>query len=754
MRYCIDILRIIDNTLRVEGWALNTDNIHQVEIEVKSREKNVEAKVVRLKRNDVANLYLKDDDKINIGFSVVFDFVEGENYYLYIRDSKKTVKEKLNRKIVDDFNSFSKKRYKKIMDYLTIKRFFNAFDMLREKGIKEVIRKTKSVFKGLNVDYDYDEWYRITKPTDRELKRQRDNYKNEFKVKPKFSIVIPIYDTERKFLKLLFSSILNQTYDNYEVCIADATDYSTSKNRPRDFLSKINDERIKIKYLKENKNIAANTNEALELATGDYIILCDHDDEMTENALYEIAKVINEDDGSLFIYSDEDKIDVSNSYYFEPHFKSDFNLDLLLSMNYMCHLTAIKNTIVKELIEKDGVFEREDFNGAQDYDLFLRIINIIMKRGQVDKIKHIKKVLYHWRSHDKSTSKDAGTKEYAFVSGSKALMSFYNDNKDKFMPVEKIENGIKPGIYHTIFKKNIIDDKISIIIPNKDHIEDLDVCLNSIEKSTYKNLEVVIVENNSKEKKTFEYYDEVSKKHNFDIRVLYYKGGFNFSKINNFAVKNVDSEYILFLNNDVEMINETSIEEMIYYIKRKDVGAVGGLLLYRDKTIQHAGVVMGFGGMAGHTFIGLHDELTYMNRGQCVQDYNAVTAACLMTKKSVFEEIGGFDEEFGVAFNDIDLCMKIRSKGYLIVYNPYVKFFHYESKTRGLEDTKEKVDRFNIEVAKLLKKWEDKINKGDEYYNPNLTLRKSDFSLRNLNYEKIGEPFKMDDEIYRIKESL
>ena len=295
---------------------------------------------------------------------------------------------------------------------------------------------------------------------------------------------------------------------------------------------------------------------------------------------------------------------------------------------------------------------------------------------------------------------------------------------------------------------------ITIVIPNKDHIDDLDKCLKSINKSIYRNLKILIIENNSIDIDTFKYYEKIQNKSDFKIEVIKYNDTFNYSKINNFAVNKTDSEYILFLNNDIEMIDDNSIEEMADYILRKDVACVGAKLLYKDKTIQHAGVILGIGGIADHAFKGIDDKLTYMNRALFVQDVNAVTGACLLIKKTIFNDISGFDEFLAVAFNDIDLCMKIREKNYLIVYNPYASFYHYESASRGLEDSKEKVDRFNKEFAYFLKKWNKKIIAGDEYYNPNLTLRKNDFSIKNLKFEKIGEPYKIDEEINMIMESL
>ena len=405
------------------------------------------------------------------------------------------------------------------------------------------------------------------------------------------------------------------------------------------------------------------------------------------------------------------------------------------------------------------MYERAEYNGAQDYDLFLRLVNLIINRTysngkyDVSSIYHIPKVLYHWRCHKKSTSKNTDSKTYAFSNGEKAILDFYKNTKINFPTVERVEKGFDFGIYHTVYKICTDEPLISIIIPNKDHVNDLDLVLKSLFACNYKNLDIIICENNSTDNETFKYYDSV--KSNTKIKIIKYEGSFNYSKINNFARKFASGQYLLFLNNDVEMINPDSIHEMISYLKRDDVGAVGSKLLYKDKTYQHAGVVIGIGGIADHLFKGISDlDHTYMNRAQMVQDLNAVTAACLMTKTEVFDKIGGFDEKLKVALNDADLNLRIRKLGYLIVYNPYSSFYHYESKSRGLEDTPEKVKRFNNEFAFFVKRWSGKLNTIDEYYNPNLTLRQNNFALRNLKYEKIGEPFPIPDEIRDIMKTI
>lgn len=764
MNIKIDIKRITDGNVYISGWALPNNPYDDVRISV--FDKDVELKDVKLARTlrkDVAEICLKNyDGDAYFGFTIEFPYDElsDKTYDLVLSTSKEKIKEKINKKNIEEFNSFEHKKREQFIAYLNENTLKRAWDFLLKEGPISFIKKAKRKLKGINVDYDYSEWYEITRTRDAELARQK--YDMSFAIKPLYSIVIPVYDTSDEFLKLLFDSILNQTYQNFEVCIADATDYTKNKNNPKKFFEHIINNantpwamsRIKVKYLDRNLSIADNTNAAIDMATGDYIVLCDHDDELTLDALYEVTKVINNNPEAKIIYSDEDKVDTKGKDFFEPAFKSDFNLDMLLSVNYFCHLTTIKKTLLDELKNIDGMYERADYNGAQDYDLFLRLVNIVLNNYKKEDIVHIPKVLYHWRCHKGSTSKNVDSKSYAFTNGAKAVENFYSITKIDFPNIDKVVTGFDYGLYHTIYKK-ADEPLVSIVIPNKDHTEDLDLAITSVFNGNYKNLEFIVCENNSNKKETFEYYESLKSRKDINVKVVEYKDKFNYSKINNFAAKYASGKYILFLNNDVEMIEKDSIYEMISYIKRSNVGAVGAKLLYKDKTIQHAGVVLGFGGIAGHTFIGLHNvDHSYMNRAHIVQDYNAVTAACLMTKKKVFDEVGGFDENIAVAFNDIDLCINIRDKGYLIVYNPYSLFFHYESKSRGYEDTKEKVDRFNHEVAYVLNKWPSVLCKIDEYYNPNLTLRKSDFSLRNLKYENIGEPFPIPKEIKDIMQNM
>jgi len=546
----------------------------------------------------------------------------------------------------------------------------------------------------------YKKWIEINEPNKEELEKQKIT---KFDYNPLISIITPLYNTKKEFFIQYIESIQNQTYQNLEICLVDASDEKL------DYIEDLikEDKRIKYKKLKENKGISENSNEAIKMAKGEYIALIDHDDIISKFAFYEIVKKLNENRDIDFIYSDEDKFenDLENRYL--PFFKPDFSEDFLRSNNYICHLSIIRKTLLEEI----GCF-RKEFDGAQDYDLFLRISE------KTNKIAHIPKILYHWRVHLLSTSHNMETKMYAIEAGRKAIEEHLKrlENED----IEVI-NEEPLGLYRikTKLKDNPL---ISIIIPNKDSISYLKRAISSILKSTYKNYEIIIVENNSKNKKTFKYYDKI--KQNEKIKVLEYKEkGFNFSKINNFAFKFAKGEYILLLNNDIEVINKDWLEEMLMLCKRKNVGIVGAKLLYKDNTIQHSGVVLGMGSVAGHVNKMLSDnDPGYYGRAKVINNYSAVTAACLMTKKDLYEKVNGLDENLEVAFNDIDYCMKIRKLDKLVAYTPYAKLYHYESKTRGYEDTEEKKKRFEGEINLFKNKWKNELQNGDPYFSPNLDL--------------------------------
>lgn len=561
----------------------------------------------------------------------------------------------------------------------------------------------------------YQKWIERHLPSQAELQKQREMH---FEYNPKISIVVPLYKTPENYLKKLVESVKAQTYTNWELCLSDGSGTDSSiRGILQDMQEK--DGRIRVLYHEEPLGLSENTNAAIEAAKGDFIAFADHDDELTANALFECVKALNHNQDIHIIYSDEDKMSMDGNKFFQPHFKPDFNIDLLRTVNYICHLFIVR----KDVVDRIGTLRRE-FDGAQDYDFVFRCIEAV-KSGE---IYHVPKILYHWRSHEGSTSENPGSKLYAFDAGERAIQAHY----DRVGIKAKVIKGEYLGLYRTKYIRGC-DPLISIIIPNKDHIEDLQRCIASIEeKSTYKNYEYVIVENNSEKEETFACYKKLQAE-NPNVHVVYWKGTFNYSAINNFGASHAKGEYLLLLNNDTEIIDGDCLEEMLGYCMREDVGAVGARLYYEDDTVQHAGVVIGFGGIAGHCFVMQpRGDSGYCHRIICAQNYSAVTAACMMVKKKAFDKVEGLSEELQVAFNDIDFCMKLRKAGYLIVYNPYAQLYHYESKSRGLEDTPEKVARFNREIAAFEKRWPDILREGDPYYNPNLSLDSQDFSLKRI----------------------
>lgn len=587
-----------------------------------------------------------------------------------------------------------------------------------QNGVVSTVKKLIGEINKKNapVDVSYSEWFKKQYPSKDILKKQN---KAEFEYLPKISIVVPLYRTPEKYLKEMIQSVLDQTYENWELCLSDGS----GKNSPvysilKEYEEK--DKRIRVIYNEEQLRISENTNKALEIATGDYIAFADHDDLLMPNALYECVQTVNMYPNAELIYSDEDKISMDGKEHFGPHFKSDFNLDMLEGVNYICHLCIVK----RSLYEKVGGLNPE-FDGAQDYDFVLRATDTIDNK---ENIIHIPKILYHWRAHKDSTAENPESKNYAFEAGKRAVEAHLRRNN--------ITGNVMKTEYKGFYRvKRTVKDNplISVIIPTKDHIEDLEKCLKSLEEvNTYENMEYIIVENNSEKEETFIYYEQLQKEIPKAKVVFWKEKGFNYSAINNFGVDCASGEYLLFLNNDTEVINPDCIEELLSQCQRPEVGAVGARLYYEDGTIQHAGVVVGVCGVAGHGFVGFsHQNPGYMGRIILIQDCSAVTAACVMMRKEVFEEIERFDERYAVAFNDIDLCMKVRKAGYLIVYNPYAELNHYESKSRGYEDTDEKIQRFSVEIERFKIEWKEELLKGDPYYNPNLTLSRLDFSLNN-----------------------
>ena len=522
----------------------------------------------------------------------------------------------------------------------------------------------------------------------------------KLKYKPLFSFIVPTYNVSKKCLSECLDSLLNQSYDNFEICIAD--DHS-SLEETIDTLKEYEkrDSKIKVKYREKNGMISKASNSAISMAKGEFIVLVDNDDTIEKDALYYLALALNEDKNLDFLYTDEDKIDFSGKYM-EPHFKADYSPDTLMSVNYICHLSCIRKSLVDEI----GGF-RSEYDGAQDYDLFLRITE------KTNKIYHIDRVLYHWRQTATSTAGYLGNKNYAYIAGKKALEDAL---KRRGLKGEVLDN---PRVSTYLVKYGNENEKVSIIIPMKDKAKITKRCLESIyNKCTYKNFEIILVDNGSHEKDTFDMISFYENKYD-NFKCIRLECEFNYSYINNEAARHATGDYLLFLNNDTEVLTPDFIEWMLGYARLEHSGCVGIKLLYPDKLVQHAGVVLGYGGVAGHIYV----ALSYNDNGlfgRLVQPYNysAVTAACLMVKKDKFNEVDGFDEKLKVALNDADLNLKLLSKGYYNVCLSNVEMIHYESKSRGYEASSEKHNRFLKEQEYMKKKWGNVLEK-DKYFSKN-----------------------------------
>ena len=552
-------------------------------------------------------------------------------------------------------------------------------------------------------------------PSEEERKRQEETV---FPNMVKISILTPLWNTPENFLRDMIGSVQKQTYGNWELCLADGSDdaHAYVGEICRELAGK--DERIRYRKLEKNEGIAGNTNQCLTMATGEYIGLFDHDDMLHPCVLFEYVKAINEKNAD-YVYCDEATFKNGDiNQMITMHFKPDYAIDNLRANNYICHFSVFS----RKLLDGTELF-RTKFDGSQDHDMILRLTD------KAEQVVHVPKLLYYWRLHAGSVASGIEAKPYAIESARGAVADHLRKHGFEHFTITSTR------AFETIFKityEIIGDPKISIIIPNKDHVEDLRRCVTSIiEKSTYDNYEIVIVENNSETKEIFSYYEEL--KNNPSIKIVTFKGAFNYSAVNNFGVGAATGDYVLLLNNDTQVITVNWLEELLMYAQREDVGAVGGKLYYADKTIQHAGVVIGLGAhrTAGHThYRQKRENLGYMGRLCYAQDVSAVTGACLMVKKKLYEEAGGLDEGFAVSLNDVDFCLKLRQLGYLNVFTPFAELYHYESVSRGLDTDGEKAARYNEESARFREKWKVQLEAGDPYYNPNFTLDKSDFSLR------------------------
>ena len=553
-------------------------------------------------------------------------------------------------------------------------------------------------------------------PNAEERKRQEET------VFPKditFSVLVPLYNTPEKFLREMIDSVQAQTYRKWELCLADGSDDAHPEvgRICQEYMQ--NDSRIKYKKIEKNLGISGNTNVCFGMATGEYIGLFDHDDLLHPSVLYEYMRAICEQDAD-YIYCDEVTFEGNSiDNMLTIHFKPDFSIDNLRANNYICHFSVFS----EKLLEETGLF-RSEFDGSQDHDMILRLTS------RAKKIVHVPKILYYWRSHPQSVAADINAKTYAIDAAKRAVLAHL-----KSCGLEGTVESTRafPTIFRIKYKLKA-KPMISIIIPNKDHRDDLKRCVDSIlNKSTYENYEILIVENNSTETETFAYYKMLENQPK--VRVITYEaeGGFNYSKINNFAAKQAKGEYLLLLNNDTKVITREWMEELLMYAQRDDVGAVGAKLYYADNTIQHAGIVIGLGAhhAAGHTHHLLPKEnLGYMGRLCYAQDVTAVTGACLLVRKSLYEQVGGLDESFTVALNDVDFCLRLRALGLLNIFTPFAELYHYESKSRGLDKDGASAERYNKEVAHFRERWKKELDAGDPYFNPNFSLEHATYELK------------------------
>ena len=701
MEYCFDSIFVKNGKIFATGWAVSSVAENEIEITVTDEKKEpVDAIVTGAARPDVGLAKYGDPKAGHVG--IFLEIPSRGQHLVTVHFKEKDAQE----------NVISEQSLPLNPALIAARKFLKESKAQYVNTKKSLVWLKKKLTR--NEYADYDTWLRIMRVSRQELFKQR---KTKFSYAPKFSVVVPLYHTPAKFLKDLVRSMMYQSYANWELCLVNASPEDVHLTSILENWA-MRDKRIRVIRLEKNLGIAQNTNAGIEASTGEFIAFLDHDDFLEPDALFCYVDALNKDKTIDVFYSDEDKTDEYAAHYFYPHFKSDFNIDLLHANNYMCHFLAVR----KSLVDTVGGLN-EKFDGAQDYDFVLRLTE------NTKKIYHCPRILYHWRCSNQSTAASQGNKMYAIHAGKAALNAHYK----RIGWNARAQEGAVDGWYQTKFTLKE-EPLVSILIPNKDHTDDLDVCLNSFfERADYQNYEFIIIENNSVLPETFAYYEKIEKEHD-NVKVVYWEAGFNYSAINNFGFKFAKGDYIMLLNNDVELITPDIFQSMLGFCMRPEVGIVGAKLLYNDHTVQHAGVLVGAGGLADHVFKGIHeDDPGYMGRAISSQDVSAVTAACLLVKRSVYEEVGGLEEEFQVAFNDVDFCLKVRKAGYLIVYDADVKLFHYESKSRGMEDTTDRFIRFGNEMMLLNSKWDILSTFVDPYYNPNLSY---------LEYYKINHTIK------------
>ncbi|HIB1946711.1 TPA: glycosyltransferase family 2 protein [Enterococcus faecalis] len=693
------------NNLTITGWALDTITKESPTFTINNENQVSAYNIQRVLREDVNQIY-QTEPAIEAGFVVTLEGIKQKKVLPFHFQSSAhviTVDFPLNKK----YPVIPGTEDKVTRLWIKAKK---GFKYMAKNGISHTIQRAK--IEKLRNQASYPNWLARNEVLDIEAMTQEIA---TFHYQPKISIAMPVYNVEEKWLRLCIDSILNQVYTNWELCMAD--DASTDPNVKK-ILTEYQqlDERIRVVFREQNGHISEATNSALTIATGEFVALLDNDDELAINAFYEVVKVLNENPELDLIYSDEDKIDMDGNRS-DPAFKPDWSPDLLLGTNYISHLGVYRRSILEEI----GGF-RKGYEGSQDYDLVLRFTEKTTK----ERITHIPKVLYYWRMLPTSTAVDQGSKGYAFEAGLRAVQDALVRRGINGHATHGAANGLY-DVYYDIESEKLV----SIIIPTKNGYKDVQRCVSSIiEKTTYQNYEIIMADNGSTDPKMHELYAEFEQQLPGRFFVESIDIPFNFSTINNRAAKKAHGEYLLFLNNDTEVITENWLTLMVSFAQQERIGCVGAKLLYPNNTVQHAGVILGLGGVAGHGHYGYpHGDLGYFGRLAINVNYSAVTAACLLMKKADFDAVGGFEEAFTVAFNDVDLCLKVQALGRDNVWLHEAELYHFESQTRGYDDKGKKKKRFEQEKVMMEEKWGPLI-KNDPFYNPNLTRDIPNFSLR------------------------
>ncbi len=707
IRYYIDKSELLEQTAHVTGWALSLTD-EPLTIQVRERGgQPVEAALRRLSRPDASRAVLGDDRRPDCGFDVKFSCDPAKRYELVFDNGRQNVRLALSAA------ALKKETGQRFLPFRRIVRMTSA--SMAADDLRYLLRKGPGALK--------ERWIRRYETDENKYMRWLLKHVNSQgeqaapgqttgrpmpagAAAPLVSLLVPLYNTPLKFYRPLLECVTGQTYENWQLCLADG---STDGIDRQSCLPK--DSRIRYRKMSGNMGISGNTNEALSMAEGEWIALMDHDDLLERTALAEMVQAARSQ-GADMVYSDEDKVSLDGKHFYDPHFKSDFNPDLLRSNNYICHFLMVR----RDLAVRAGGF-RSAFDGAQDYDFILRVSEL------AGRIVHLPRVLYHWRMHPLSTAENPESKGYAFEAGRRAI----EEHLHRVGLSGRAESTDRPGYYRVRYTvKN--RPRISVIIPNKDQAALLRTCVESIRARTdWPDYEIIIVENNSTTEEIREYYQELSAWER--VRILTWEQEFNYAAINNFGVSHSTGEYVVLLNNDTEVITADWLTEMAGIAARPEVGVVGAKLFYEDGTVQHAGVVMKLAGCCGHVFYGAEreDPGRYARAG-VIQDYSAVTAACLMCRRQVWDRLGGLSTDFKVAYNDVDFCLRARQAGYLVVFTPYAQLYHYESRTRGYEEGSEKQARFRHEQELLKTRYPLYMEEGDPYYNPNLTLIAPDFA--------------------------